>query len=137
MLKDTPSINKPRFIMAKIEVTIQDVRAEIKALQLYRSGWANDIREGWNVGMPEAKEVLFGLYEISGSIILALQDVEADHYRDKMAMLLVRQKLERLVKSESFDYLSAMADAGLGRVAGTGTRHHIRVMFQCLDVLTA
>ena len=137
MLKDTPSINKPRFIMAKIEVTIQDVRAEVKALQLFRSGWANDIREGWNMGMPEAKEVLFELYEISGSIILALQDVEVGHYRDKMAMMLVRQKLERLVKSESFDYLSTMAEAGFGRIVGTGTRHHIRVMFQCLDVLTA
>lgn len=123
--------------MAKIEVTIQDVRAEIKALQLYRSGWANDIREGWNTGIPEAKEVLFGLYEISGSIILALQDVENGHYRDKMAMILVRQKLESLVKSQSFDYLSAMAEAGFGGIAGKGTRHHIRVMFQCLDVLTA
>lgn len=137
MLKDTPSVNKPRFIMAKIEVNSQDVREEIKALKLYRSGWANDIREGWNVGMPEAKEVLFGLYEISGSIILALQDVEAGCYRDKVAMLLVREKLERLVKSESFDYLSAMADEGFCRIVGTGTRHHIRVMFQALDVLTA
>lgn len=119
------------------DVTIQDVRAEIKALQLYRSGWANDIREGWNMGISEAKEVLFGLYEISGNIILALQDVENGHYRDKMAMILVRQKLESLVKSQSFDYLSAMTEAGFCRIVGTGTKHHIRMMFQCLDVLTA
>ena len=119
------------------DVKIQDVRAEIKALQLYRSGWANDIREGWNMGISEAKEVLFGLYEISGNIILALQDVENGHYHDKMAMILVRQKLESLVKSQSFDYLSAMTEAGFCRIVGTGTKHHIRMMFQCLDVLTA
>lgn len=123
--------------MAKIEVLIQDVRAEINALQGFRSGWANDIREGWNVGMPEAKDVLFQLYEISGAIILALQAVEAGHYRDKMAMLLVRKKLENLVKSNSFDELAAMAELGICRIVGTGTRHHIRVMFQDLDILTA
>ncbi|MDO5386636.1 MAG: hypothetical protein Q4F75_05125 [Pseudomonadota bacterium] len=106
-------------------------------MQSFRSGWANDIREGWDFGMSMEKEVLLELYEISGSIILALQAVESGVYRDKMAMILVRRKLERLVKSEAFDLLAAMSDAGVGKVITIGTRHHIRVMFETLDVLTA
>lgn len=123
--------------MAKTEVCSQDVKAEINALQLYRSGWANEIREGWKFGTKEAKDILFQLYEISGSIILALQAVKAGHYRDKMAMIMVKQKLEKLVKSKEFDELAAMSEAGMCNVISTGTKHHIRVMFEDLNILTA
>ena len=137
MQKDTPSINKPRIVMAKIEVCAQNVKSEINALQCYRSGWANDIREGWSFGTQETKDILFQLYEISGSIILALQTVLEGHYRDKMAMIMVKQKLEKLVKSEKFDELAAMSEAGMCHIITTGTKHHIRVMFETLEVLTA
>ena len=96
VLKDTPSINKPRKSMAKVEVCSQDVQNEINALQSFRSGWANDIREGWNFSTPEAKEVLLTLYEVAGDIVLALQQVQEGHYRDKMAMLLVQKRLEKV-----------------------------------------
>ncbi|MBQ8631042.1 MAG: hypothetical protein IJ479_04900 [Alphaproteobacteria bacterium] len=80
---------------------------------------------------------MFQLYEISGSIILALQTVLEGHYRDKMAMIMVKQKLEKLVKSEKFDELAAMSEAGMCHIITTGTKHHIRVMFETLEVLTA
>ena len=132
MLKDTPSINKPRYSMA--EVLAQDVKKEIEALKIYRSGWENDIREGW--GQNNAQEILYELYEISNSIIVALQDVLAGHYRGKMAMILTQRKLEKLVKSDKFDELATMSEAGMCHIITTGTRHHIRVMFQDLEILT-
>ena len=135
MLKDTPSINKPRYSMAKIEVLAQDVKKEIEALKIYRNGWENDIREGWGQN-NDAQEVLYELYEISNSIIVALQDVLAGHYRGKMAMILTQRKLEKLVKSDKFDELATMSEAGMCHVITTGTRHHIRVMFQDLEILT-
>lgn len=123
--------------MAKIEVIAEDVQKEIKALELFRSGWSNDIREGWDCSIPGSKEIIFELYEISGSIILALQSVLEGSYRDKMAMIMVRQKLEKLVKSETFSDFSAMTEAGMCKVITSGTKHHIRVMFEDLEILTA
>lgn len=123
--------------MAKLEICSNDVKESINALKLFRSGWANDIREGWDCSIPGAKELTFELYEISGSIILALEQVLAGNYRDKMAILMTKAKLERLVKSEDFDRLSILNEAGLSHVVTNGTKHHIRVMFECLEVLTA
>ena len=123
--------------MAKFEVNGKNAVETIHALKSYRSGWANDIREGWNCGMPGAKEILYELYEISGCIILALEDVLAGCYRGKMAMIMTKQKLEKLIKSEVFDDYSALGEAGACNVITNGTRHHIRVMFECLKVLMA
>lgn len=122
--------------MAKIEVLAQDVKEEINQLQLFRSGWANDIREGWNFGMSGAKEILFELYEVSGSIILALQQIQKGRYRDKMAMILVKNKLQKLVDSETFKEFETMGREGMCRVVTSGTKHHIRVMFEDLKILT-
>ena len=122
--------------MAKIEVVANDVREQINALESYRSGWANDIREGWDFATPETKKVLFELYEVSGNIILALQNILKGCYRDKMAMLLTLDKLQALNKSEEFDNLSILSEAGLSNVITNGTRHHIKIMFECLQVLT-
>ena len=66
--------------MAKFEVIGQDVVETINALKSYRSGWANDIREGWSCGLPGAKEVLYELYEISGTIILAISRDDIKRY---------------------------------------------------------
>ncbi len=123
--------------MAKLEICSADVKETIKSLKLFRSGWANDIREGWNCSMVGAKELTYELYEISGTIILALEQLLEGHYRDKMAMFMTKSKLEKLVKSKDFDWFSAMSDAGHCGVVTTGTKHHIRVMFECLEVLTA
>ena len=123
--------------MAKFEVIGKDVRETINALKNYRSGWANEIREGWSCGLPGAKEVLYELYEISGTIILALENRLAGSGVDKMAMHMTHDKLEKFVKSELFDGFSALGDVGLCGIVRSGTKHHIRVMFECLEVLLA
>ena len=123
--------------MAKFEVIGQDVRETINALKIYRSGWANDIREGWSCGLPGAKEVLYELYEISGTIILALENRLAGSGVDKMAMHMTHDKLAKFVKSELFSEFSCLGEVGACGVVRSGTRHHIRVMFECLEVLMA
>jgi len=120
--------------MAKFEVIGQET---INALKSYRSGWANDIREGWSCGLPGAKEVLYELYEISGTIILALENRLAGSGIDKMAMHMTHDKLTKFVKSELFDEVSCLGEAGACGVVRSGTKHHIRVMFECLEVLLA
>ncbi len=123
--------------MAKLDVLSSDVLQQISDLKIYRSGWANDIREGWQFGAEDIQGILFGLYEISGSIILALEQVVKGHYHDKMAMILVQRKLQNLVKSEDFKDYDELCTKGFMSVISSGTKHHIRVMFDCLKILTA
>lgn len=123
--------------MAKLDVLSSDVLQQISDLKIYRSGWANDIREGWQFGAEDIQGILFGLYEISGSIILALEQVVKGHYHDKMAMILVQRKLQNLVKSEDFKDYDELCTKGFMSVISSGIKHHIRVMFDCLKILTA
>lgn len=123
--------------MAKLKVLTQDVQQQISDLKVYRSGWANDIREGWQFGDEEVQNILLSLYEISGSIILALEQVVNGHYRDKMAMILVKRRLQNLVTSQGFKEYDQLCQRGFMDVISCGTKHHIRVMFDCLDLLTA
>ncbi|MBR1825079.1 MAG: hypothetical protein IJ770_00630 [Alphaproteobacteria bacterium] len=123
--------------MAKFEFFAEDVKKVINDLHLYRSGWANDIREGWNCSIPGAKEIEYELYEISAVIILALDDRLAGRGWDKMAMFLTKDKLTRLVQSENFKKFDEMGQLHLCGVVTGGTKHHIRVMFECLEALTA
>lgn len=123
--------------MAKLDVLSSDVLQQISDLKIYRSGWANDIREGWQFGAEDIQGILFGLYEISGSIILALEQAVKGHYHDKMAMILVQRKLQNLIKSEDFKDYDELCTKGFMSVISSGTKHHIRVMFDCLKILTA
>lgn len=123
--------------MAKLKVLTQDVQQQISDLKVYRSGWANDIREGWQFGDEEVQNILLSLYEISGSIILSLEQVVNGHYRDKMAMILVKRRLQNLVTSQGFKEYDQLCQRGFMDVISCGTKHHIRVMFDCLGLLTA
>lgn len=123
--------------MAKLEILADDAKQQISELKLYRSGWANDIRECWSLGNQEIQKILFELYEISGSVILALEQVAGGCYRDKMAMILVLNKLKDLVQSKVFTMYADLNDLGFEHGISTGTKHHIRVMFDCLKILTA
>lgn len=123
--------------MAKLKVLTQDVQQQISDLEVYRSGWANDIREGWQFGDEEVQNILLSLYEISGSIILALEQVVNGHYRDKMAMILVKRRLQKLVTSQGFKEYDQLCQRGFMDVISCGTKQHIRIMFDCLDLLTA
>jgi len=122
--------------MAKI-INAASVKDQIKDLQTYRSGWSNDIREGWKIGMPGSQELLLDLYQISGCIILALNQITDNSYRDKMAMILIKRKLLALIHSQTYQLFDEMGKAGFCYVVTTGTKHHIRVMMECLEFLTA
>ena len=135
--KATPSINKPRLIMAKLSFETRKERREVvRALRQYHSRWANDIREGWNIGNTEAQGILYTLYGVCGEIILAMEYKMNGTGRDKMAMHLTRDRLERLVKSEVFNDYDILGMIHACGVITSGTKHHIRVMFECLDWLT-
>lgn len=121
----------------KYLASIEKIDETINALNQYRSGWSNDIREGWLCGMSGAVSLTFKLYALSGCIVLALEQVKKGCYRDKLAMMMVKKQLEDLVKSKEFDDFSVLSEAGACHVVTTGTRHHIRVMFEVLEELTA
>lgn len=123
--------------MAKIELIASDIKKTINELKLYRSGWANDIREGWRNHMKGSQEIEFTLYEVSGCIILSLEDALAGRFRDKMALFLVKKKLEELVVSTDFKFFDELGKAHTCGVVTSGTKHHIRVMMEALEVLTA
>jgi len=123
--------------MAKFEIIGQDAVNVVNSLKCYRSGWANDIREGWGVGMQGAQEILYELYEISGTIILALENRLQGSCADKMAIRLTHTKLQKLVKSKNYDDFAVLGEAHMCNVVTSGTKHHIRVMFECLEVLMA
>ena len=119
--------------MAKFEMA--NAKETINALKIYRSGWANEIREGWSVGRLEAREVLYALYEISGTIILALENRINGSNVDRMAIRMTHDKLQKFVKSDVFDKFAALGEIGACGVITTGTKHHIRVMFEALEAL--
>ena len=121
--------------MAKFEMA--NAKESISALKIYRSGWANEIREGWSVGRLEAREVLYQLYEISGTIIIALENRINGVNVDSMAIRMTHDKLKKFVKSDVFDKFAALGEIGACGVITTGTKHHIRVMFECLEALMA
>lgn len=123
--------------MIKLEITVDGVKETIKELKLYRRGWANDIREGWNFSQPDGRDIVFSLYEISGSIILSLEDVLIGRFRDKMALHLVKRRLDQLVSSKEFRIYDELGQAGACDVVTNGTKHHIRVMTDTLEILTA
>lgn len=123
--------------MAKIKLTTSNIEKTINKLKLYRSGWANGIREGWEHHTKGSAEILFSLYEISGCIILSLEDVLAGHFQDTLPLRLVQQKLENLVISENFHNYDILGQEGISNIVSNGTKHHIRVMMETLETLTA
>ena len=123
--------------MAKFEVIGHDVVETISYLKCYRSGWANDIREGWSVGSDEAKEILYSLYEIAGTIILALENRLNGDAGDKMALHITKNKLLKLTGSEAYGHYAALGELHACNVVTSGTIHHVNVMHECLDVLMA
>lgn len=121
----------------KYLATPEKINETINALNLFRSGWANDIREGWQCAMSGALKLTYRLYELAGCIVLALELVKKGCYRDKLAMTMTQKQLEDVVKSKMFNDFSALSEAGMCHVVTTATRHHIRVMFEVLEELTA
>lgn len=132
-----PSVNKPRFIMAKPEILIHDVKTKIAELENFRAEWVNTMQEVWNFKNRTAKNILLELYTISGNIILALNQVAAGNYRDKLAMLLVLEKLKDFTHSEEFLTYDTLGEYGCHKAITPQTKQRIKIMFDCLEFLTA
>ncbi len=136
-VKEHPSVNKPRFIMAKPEILIQDVKAKIAEIESFRTELVNTMQEVWNFKNRSAKSILLELYTVSGSIILALNQVEAGNYRDKLAMRLLLVKLKEFTHSEDFLTYDTLGKFGCHKAITPQTKQRIKIMFDCLEFLTA
>ena len=122
--------------MAKLEVCSEDVKRKIKNLQIYRSGWINDIREGYDFLDKDQKEILMTLTQTADTLIVALQSVLEGMYRDKIYIIMVKDRLEKLINSASFKYYAELGKNGICSTVTSGTCQHIRCMMDDLKVLT-
>ena len=123
--------------MAKFEGNKQDVVKNIKTLKSCRAGWAIMISEASNHGLSsDAKEVLYELYEISGTIILALENRLGGSDVDKRVSHITHNKLVNFVSSEKFEKFSTLGVTGESDVITLDTRARISLMFECLDIIS-
>ena len=122
--------------MAKLEICANDIKQEIINLKVYRSGWTNDIREGYDFLDSAAKEILTTLCQTADTLIVALQSVLDGHYRDKIYIIMVKDRLEKLINSASFKYYAELGKNGICSTVTSGTCQHIRCMMDDLKVLT-
>ncbi len=102
----------------------------VENLKSFRSRFANYIREGWNCFIEGSQEITFILYEVASILITAVEEAEKNNWRvhDRMALILVKRKLDKLINSEDFklfDQLGAMYACGC---VSNGVKQHIRVM---------
>ena len=122
--------------MAKLEICSEDVKSEICNLKIYRSGWSNDIREGYDFLDKDQKEILATLTQTADTLIVALQSVLEGHYRDKMYLMLVKERLENMIQSTSFKNYARLGKIGGCSTVTSGTCQHIRCMLDDLKILT-
>ena len=123
--------------MAKIETDTKKIRMTIRKLQSYRKEWASQIRRDWYHKQEGAREILFALYEISGNTILALEASAKGNFREKIAIKLVKQKLEQLIISQNFHNYDILGQEEMCFIVTSETKDHIRIMLEALDDLTA
>ena len=114
-----------------------NITTTVRKLRKYRRMWAQAIRRDWYQKQEGAREILFSLYEISGSIILALEDSAKGNFRDKIALKLVQQKLEQLIISQNFRNYDLLGQEEMSDIVTDKTKERIKLMLESLDLLTA
>lgn len=102
----------------------------VENLKSFRSRFANDIREGWCSHMTGSQEITFALYEIANTLIVAVDEAEKNNWRvhDRMALILVKRKLNMLINSEDFRYFDELGKMQACGCVTSGVKQHIRVM---------
>ena len=110
-----------------------EIEEIIRTLKFWRSGWDNDIREGWNCAMDGAKDIHATLCQVAAEIILAFEDIQEKRRMNKTLLLLAHEKLTELVKSNDFQDFDLLGQQGVTNVVTNATKHHIRVMFELLQ----
>ena len=114
----------------------KDLKKEVEVLNLYRRGWSKDMAENCFSGMRDANQILFDLYQVSSAIILIMEDTEKGKMPEKILLFHLQKRLEEIVKSEDFDFFASLNELGASNVIDNTTRHHIRVMFALLRILS-
>lgn len=109
---------------------MKTTNSTVENLKSFRSRFANDIRESWCSHMTGTQEITFTLYEVSSILITAVKEAEADNWqvRDRMALVLVKRKLDALVSSEDFKYFDKLGKMHACGCVTDGVKQHIRVM---------
>ncbi len=109
----------------------------IRKLRTYRRNWAKAIRRDYYQKQEGAREILFSLYETSGSIILALEESAKGNFRDKIALKLVQQKLEQLIISQNFHNYDILGQEEMSDIVTNKTKEQIKLMMEAMDSLVS
>lgn len=104
----------------------------LNKLDMMRSRFANDIREGFRGGMKEARYVEYKLYCIATILQKHIDETCANtSKRDKMALTLVKQELEELIASGEFQLCQEMYKCGACMVLSHSVQKFVAQM-HCL-----
>lgn len=122
--------------MAKLDLSNEaEVRKVIAELRDYRLDWEREIREKWNSQSYDAKQIRYGLYQLSATLILALEDRLAGRGGDKLVLTEPKGDLLILTCSDAFREYDRRGREGTSKVVNDVTKHHIRVMKECFKAL--
>lgn len=106
----------------------------LNKLASMRSRFANDIREGFSVGMKEVLHVEYKLYCMATILEKHIDETCACiSTRDKMALTMMKQELEELVASEDFRLCLEMNRCGVCHVLSHYVQKFVQQMRCLLD----
>lgn len=109
----------------------------LNKLDKMRSRFANDIREGFNIGMKEVRYVEYKLYCIATILQKHIEEnCSSISKRDKMALTLLKQELEELMQSEDFHLCQEMYHCGACSMLSHYVQKFVAQMRCLLDEIT-
>lgn len=115
---------------------MNNINETIVVLENFRKEWNDKMKENWPTLSYDERLILLTLWKINNSVILALYEIQQNKYHSRFAMLLVQKELSGFIKSNLFDnYVALYEHRGYG-IIDQNMRHHIRVIFDVLDIIT-
>lgn len=120
---------------ALILSAVPDFRTLDDDISLLNSGFANDIREGFNLGMKEAQEVLYKLFCFSSILQNSLRKAQYNpkNFRDKMALTLLKKEIEEFIQSKNYLLCVEMTNAGVSRVVSRHCQNYVQRLLTALE----
>ena len=113
---------------------MNNINETIVVLENFRKEWNDKMKENWPTLSYDERLILLTLWKINNSVILALYEIQQNKYHSRFAMLLVQKELSSFIKSNLFDnYVALYEHRGYG-IIDQNMRHHIRVIFDVLDM---
>ena len=112
------------------------INETIVTLENFRKEWNEKMKDTWSNLSYDERLILLMLWKTNNSVLLALYEIQQNKYRSRFAMLLVQKELRDFIKSNLFDnYVTLYERRGYG-IIDLSMRHHIRVIFDVLDIIT-